>query len=456
MASLQGSALPPACASRAANHILPAEVRSTSSASLTSTCSSSSLYTPARHSATLPARYPPQVICAPRASTALACTSRSVGAGRAGPAPPSTAGRGGPGRAGGRAGGARGARAPGAAGAAARPGAAAARPAQRARPAAGLAHASRAFSRAQSAGVPRLRWLRRHTVKRSECVAPCALAPAWPACYARLAHRLFFSCEWVPARPIAAPGTLSERGITPRAIHLRPERVSFPVGPQAARLTALLELRTLRAAGAQRRLRAAVRAETARAAAAAPDALADWRAWRRAAPGAPDLAPPWPPPPPPRAGQLAPAELAALQTEMSRCGQGAGSALSRAGDERARGPGAPRLSVLACPRLTGGVRPPPAGRARWRRGRGRWRRRARRRSGAPRPRRRLPRKPRGGARPWRSWRGAAATPSLCAFACTPLMGAQCHCSFRFGGMAAPWGHITLVRAQMGMLYERCP
>ena len=290
----------------------------------------------------------------------------------------------------------------------------------------------------------------RPTVVRSERVAPCVLVPVWLASYARLAQRLHFSCEWVPAHPHV-------NGVSRRASYPPMTRTgSLPLGSQAARFAALLELRTLRAAGAQRRLRAAVRAEAARAAAAAPAALADWGAWRRAAPGAPDLAPPRPPPPPPRAGQLAPAELAALQTEMSRCGQGAGSALSQASDERARGPGAPRLSVLACPRLTGGVRPPPAGRARWRRGRGRWRRRARRRSGAPRPRRRLPRKPRGGARPWRSWRGAAATPSWCAFACTPLMGAQCHCSFRFGGMAAPWGHITLVRAQMGMLYERCP
>jgi len=265
-------------------------------------------------------------------------------------------------------------------------------------------------------------------------LAPCALVPAWPASYARLAQRLYFSsrslrCSLNGASPCVLP--TYDRN-----------RASFPLGPQAARFAALLELRRLRAAGAQRRLCAAVRAEAARTAAGAPAALADWGAWRRAAPGAPDLAPPRPPPPPPRAGQLAPAELAALQTEMSRCGKGAGSALSQASDERARGPGAPRLSVLACPGLTGGARPPPAGLARWRRGRGRRPRRARRRRGARRPRRRPPRKLHSGARPWRSWRGAAATQSWCAFACTPLLGAVGHCVSIFGGNTVGTCHAS--------------
>ena len=89
---------------------------------------------------------------------------------------------------------------------------------------------------------------------------------------------------------------------------------------QEARLAALVELQRLRTAAAQRRLRRAVSAEAELQAQAAPTVLADWTAWRRVAPGAPDLAPPpRPPPPPPRVPPPA-AEVAALQTEMSRCG----------------------------------------------------------------------------------------------------------------------------------------
>lgn len=89
---------------------------------------------------------------------------------------------------------------------------------------------------------------------------------------------------------------------------------------QEARLAALVELQRLRMWAAQRRLRRAVSAEAELQAQAAPTVLADWTAWRRVAPGAPDLAPPpRPPPPPPRVPPPA-AEVAALQTEMSRCG----------------------------------------------------------------------------------------------------------------------------------------
>ncbi|KAK9834176.1 hypothetical protein WJX81_005712 [Elliptochloris bilobata] len=96
------------------------------------------------------------------------------------------------------------------------------------------------------------------------------------------------------------------------------ELQQLPPGlPDEARLAALLQLKRLHAAPAQRRLRAAVAAEAARVAAADPAVLADWRCWRREAPGTPDLAPP---PRPLPAARLPPppTEVAAQQAEMSR------------------------------------------------------------------------------------------------------------------------------------------